>query len=121
LPKSAGGGRSDHRQRLKEEPDVTIRQALLLSLGENGETELSSDARKEFLPTLQEIYRHDTDPGLHTAAEWLLWKWKEEAWLRQINDEWSMDKEQREKRLEGVKYYWRVGRRQPPEFRRSGM
>ncbi len=28
--------------------------------------------------------------------------WKQEAWLKQVNDEWAKDKEQREKRLEGI-------------------
>src|SRR5260370_35320835 len=32
----------------------------------------------------------------------LLRKWKEEAWLQQINEEWAKDKEQRQKRLEGI-------------------
>jgi hypothetical protein len=28
--------------------------------------------------------------------------WKEEAWLKEVNDDWAKDKEQREKRLEGI-------------------
>ena len=43
-----------------------------------------------------------TDPGLHAAAEWLLRTWKQEAWLKQVNEEWAKDKEQREKRLDGI-------------------
>ena len=54
------------------------------------------------LPKLQEMYRTDADPGLHAAAEWLLRTWKQEAWLKQVNEEWAKDKEQREKRLEGI-------------------
>ena len=55
------------------------------------------------LPKLQEIYRTAADPGLHAAAEWLLRTWKQEAWLKQVNEEWAKDKEQREKRLDGIK------------------
>ena len=36
-------------------------------------------------------------------AEWLLRTWKQEAWLKQVNEEWAKDKEQREKRLDGIK------------------
>src|SRR5262249_17891160 len=59
-------------RRLDEEPDVTIRRALLLSLGEYSEHDLSPEARKAVLPKLQDMYRIDADPGLHAAAEWLL-------------------------------------------------
>ena len=64
---------------------------------------LSPEDRKALLPKLQEMYRTATDPGLHAAAEWLLRTWKQEAWLKQVNEEWAKDKEQREKRLEGIK------------------
>ena len=89
-------------RRLDEEPDVTIRRALLLSLGEYGEKELSPETRKAVLPKLQDMYRTATDPGLHAAAEWLLRQWQQEAWLKQVNDGWAKDKEQREKRLESI-------------------
>jgi formylglycine-generating enzyme required for sulfatase activity len=88
--------------RLKEEPDITIRRALLLGLGEYSEEDLSPDTRKAWLPNLQDIYRTDPDPGLHGAAEWLLRTWKQEAWLKQVNEEWAKDKKQRERRLEGI-------------------
>ena len=52
---------------------------------------------------LQEIYRSETDPGLHAAAEWLLRKWKHDAWLKEVNEEWAKDKQQREKRLSDIK------------------
>jgi len=88
-------------RRLDEEPDVTIRRALLSSLGEYGE--LSADARKSLLPKVQEMYRTASDPGIHASAEWLLRTWKEEVWLKQTNDGWMKEKEQREKRLDGIK------------------
>ena len=82
---------------LEAEKDVTIRRALLLSLGEFSETEFTPEDRTALLPKLQEMYRTASDPGLHAAAEWLLGTWKQEAWLKQVNDEWAKDKEQREK------------------------
>ncbi len=90
-------------KRLDEEPDLSIRRALLLSLGEYDEKGLSPEARQAVLPKLQEIYRNDSDPGLHAASEWLLRTWKQEAWLKQVNDEWAKDRERREKRLDDIR------------------
>jgi eukaryotic-like serine/threonine-protein kinase len=90
-------------KRLDEEPDVTIRRALLLSLGEYDEKGLSQDARKALLPKLLDIYSNDADPGLHAACEWLLRQWNEEVRLKQMNEEWTKDQEQREKRIDGIK------------------
>lgn len=56
----------------QEEKDITIRRALLLSLGEFSEKEFPLDDRKALLPKLQDIYRTEADPGLHASAEWLL-------------------------------------------------
>jgi len=89
-------------KQLDSESDVTIRRALILSLGEFGEQELAPDARNALLSKLQEMYRTASDPGLHAASEWLLRQWKQEAWLQQVNDEWGKDKEQRKKRLDGI-------------------
>jgi len=78
--------------RLEDEPDITIRRALLLSLGEFGEQELSLEERQALLPNLQEMYRTDADPGLHASAEWLLRTWRQEASLTPINEEWASGK-----------------------------
>jgi eukaryotic-like serine/threonine-protein kinase len=89
-------------KRLDEEPDLTIRRALLLSLGEFGEKEFSPAERKMVVPKLQDIYRTATDPGMHASAEWLLRTWQQEGWLKQVNEKWAKDKDQREKRLQGI-------------------
>jgi serine/threonine protein kinase/formylglycine-generating enzyme required for sulfatase activity len=85
-------------QRLDAEHDITSRRALLLSLGEFDEEHLSSSTRKTLLPKVQEIYRTAPDAGLHTAAEWLLRTWKQEAWLKQVNEEWARDKEKQQQK-----------------------
>jgi len=109
-------------KRLDEEPDITIRRALILSLGEFSEQELSTDSRKAALPKLQEMYCTDADPGLHAAAEWLLRTWKQEAWLKQVNDEWAKDKEQREKRLDRIKQLLTKDKeRAPPQWYVNGQ
>ena len=80
-------------KRLDDEPDVTIRRALLLTLGEFDEKQLPLGERKGLLPKVQEVYRTASDAGLHAAAEWLLRTWKQEAWLKQVNQEWAKDKD----------------------------
>ena len=86
-------------KRLDEEPDVTIRRALILSLGGYGEKEVSSVGRKALLAKLQGIYCTEADPGLHAAAEWLLRTWGQDDWLRMVNEELAKGKEQRENKL----------------------
>jgi serine/threonine protein kinase/formylglycine-generating enzyme required for sulfatase activity len=118
-------------KRLDNEPDVTIRRALILSLGEYGtdklspdaqKGKLSPDAQKGLLPKLQAIYRSEADPGLHGAAEWLLRTWQQEAWLKQVNDKWAKDKEQREKRLQGIqRLLTKDKERTPPQWYVNGQ
>ncbi len=76
-------------RRLTEEPDNSIRRALLLSLGEFSHETFSQDDRRALLPKLHTIYETDPDSGLHAAAEWLLRTWKQEAWIKQVNTEWK--------------------------------
>ena len=88
--------------RLGEETDVTIRRALLLILGEFDELALPAEDRQALLPKIQNLYRTDTDPGVHASAEWLLRKWQRQAWLTQVNEKWATDRELRKKRLEAI-------------------
>ena len=90
-------------KRLDEESDLTIRRALLLSLGEFKETDFTPDERKELANKVKEVYRTARDAGLHAAAEWLLRTWKQEAWLTQVNEEWKKDEKGRDNKLAGIK------------------
>jgi len=109
-------------KRLDDEPDITIRRALILSLGEFNEKELPPDAEKALLEKLKAMYRRDADPGLHAASEWLLRRWKEETWLKQENEEWAKDKEQTEKRLDGIKQLiTKEKERTPPQWYVNGQ
>ena len=91
-------------RQLDKESDLTIRRALLLSLGEFSDKDFTADDREALLPNLQKMYRTATDPGLHAASEWLLRQWKEEAWLLETNQAWAAAKQQQLKRLEEIKY-----------------
>ena len=55
---------------LDEEPDVSVRRALILSLGEYDH--ISPADRHALASKLLGLYRDDPDPGIHGASEWLL-------------------------------------------------
>jgi formylglycine-generating enzyme required for sulfatase activity len=104
-------------KRLDEETEISARRALLLCLGEYDEKEFTADDRKAFLPKLQELYRKASDPGLHASAEWLLRTWKQEAWLKQVNEEWAKDEDQQGERLEGIgKLLTKDKEKTPPQW-----
>jgi formylglycine-generating enzyme required for sulfatase activity len=89
-------------KRLEQESDVTIRRALVLSLGAFGEKEWPLAERRSVVEKLQTIYQTADDPGLHAAAEWLLRRWKQQAWLQQTDEEWTQNRAGRKKRLEAL-------------------
>jgi formylglycine-generating enzyme required for sulfatase activity len=89
-------------RRFQTEPDVTIRRALILSLGPEEFGEESWTAKELLVQQLQEIYRTAADTGLRAAAEWLLRQWHKKEWLDQADLAWAEDAEQRRKRLASI-------------------
>ncbi len=61
-------------EQLVHESDPTLRQGLILALGEFTDAQLSAAERQQLNVTLAEIYENDPNAGLHSAAEWLLRK-----------------------------------------------
>jgi len=90
-------------KRLMEEPDVTIRRALVLSLGEFGGQAFLPGEQESLMGKLRAWYRTSDDPGLHAAAEWVLRQWKQDEWLNQTEQEWVKDRKQRDERLQGIR------------------
>jgi hypothetical protein len=91
----AGSGGVDARvllARLDHEKEVSVRQAILLSLGEYGLDRFSQVQRENVLPRLLQLYREDVDPGIHGAAEWLLRLWKTDEKLKKIDKELATGK-----------------------------
>jgi formylglycine-generating enzyme required for sulfatase activity len=92
------------RQQLKpQSSEVTIRRALLLSLGEFREEDIAADERDALVNDLRAWYTDDADPGIHGAIEWLLRKWKHGQWLKETNEQWASRKRRREERLESIR------------------
>ena len=109
-------------KRLDEEPDITIRRALILSLGKLKETQFPPTTRTLLIPKLQAIYRTEADPGMHASAEWLLRHLKQEGWLKNVNEKWAKDKQEREKRLESIRERLTKDReRTPPQWYVNGQ
>jgi len=72
--------------RLEEEKEVSVRRAILLSLGEFGVDRLSLAERRNHLRRFLQLYRDDRDPGIHGAAEWLLRKWSASEELEKMDN-----------------------------------
>ncbi len=58
--------------RLAQEADSSIRQALILALGDFDAGKLSSQERQRLIEQLSALYREDPDPGVHAAAGWTM-------------------------------------------------
>jgi hypothetical protein len=58
--------------RLEQESAPSIRQALILALGEFDAGKLSEQERRTLVNKLSAFYRNDPDPGVHSAAGWML-------------------------------------------------
>jgi serine/threonine protein kinase/formylglycine-generating enzyme required for sulfatase activity len=58
-----------------KEKDPSARQGLLLALGEYNADQRAEVVRDALVERLLQEYRDDPDPGVHSAAEWLLRRW----------------------------------------------
>ena len=72
--------------RLLEEKNVSIRRALILSLGEFDTSVIPAQLRDSITDQVRQLFRNDPDAGIHGAAEWLLRRWnaRDELDLRPI-------------------------------------
>jgi hypothetical protein len=72
---------------LETERDVSTRRALILALGHQP-NDLWSDTQKQAVAAeMLRRYRDDSDPGIHSAAEWLLRRWGNQSELKKLDDE----------------------------------
>jgi serine/threonine protein kinase/formylglycine-generating enzyme required for sulfatase activity len=103
-----GGDPQPIIQRLDTEPDVTIRRALVLTLGEFTETQLFSARRQPLIEKLLVVYENEPDAGLHGAVEWLLRRWGQEKRLEAVIEELKSDEKQLQVRKSTNKRQWYV-------------
>ena len=96
--------------RLGEEPDISTRRALILSLGEFDTIQFPVADRRPLIAKLLDLYRNDPDPGLHGAAEWLLRQkgWDQGDELAEIDAELQVDEKQLQARNATDKRQWYV-------------
>jgi formylglycine-generating enzyme required for sulfatase activity/tetratricopeptide (TPR) repeat protein len=59
-------------QRLDAEKNASARAALIVALGEYRQEQLPAQVRGPLVKKLLDWYRHDPDPGVHGAIDWLL-------------------------------------------------
>ncbi len=70
---------------LETQRDVSIRRALILSLGEFDDEQLPPEERGRLTPRLLDLYANDPDPGIHGAIAWTLRQWDRRAELQSID------------------------------------
>jgi formylglycine-generating enzyme required for sulfatase activity len=70
-----------------EETDPSVRQGLLLALGEYGADQRAEVTRGPLVERPLRDYRDDPDPGVHSAAAWLLRRWEMAERLARIDQE----------------------------------
>jgi formylglycine-generating enzyme required for sulfatase activity len=80
-------------ERLAVEPDVSVRRALVIAIGEIAGAEVARAAdlavfREAMLPKLRSFHETDPDPGLHAATAWTLRKFGDDEWLAARQEAW---------------------------------
>jgi eukaryotic-like serine/threonine-protein kinase len=71
----AGVAAATLARRASDDVDSSIRLALLLALGDYPLSRHSHVDRDRLKPWLRKLYATDPDPGIHSAAWWLLMRW----------------------------------------------
>jgi serine/threonine protein kinase/formylglycine-generating enzyme required for sulfatase activity len=80
--------------RLEQEHDPGARQALIFILERVGS---NSEMRSNLIPVLSRFFRDDPDPGVHSAAEWVLRRWSQEALVQRTENQLAREGRSREK------------------------
>ena len=72
-------------RRLDVTDDAAARQAIILALGEYPHELLTPGGKSTLTRRLLALFRDDADPGVHSAAHWLLRRWGYRAELAEID------------------------------------
>src|SRR5207237_2128981 len=74
-------------RRLANEKDDSVKMALILCLGDFPDESLSVEERSPLVERLLRSFCDDSNAGVHSAAEWLLRRWKNGSKLLELNKE----------------------------------
>ncbi len=83
---------------MRDETDGGAWRALVLALGSATDAALPAADRDRAAADLLEHYRNDPDPGSHSAADWLLRRWKKADPLSAADRQLASDQPQGERR-----------------------
>jgi eukaryotic-like serine/threonine-protein kinase len=72
---------------LAHEADPSIQQALILAMGDFDAGKMSNEQRQSMVERLVNLYRTNSDPGIHSAAAWTLRQWQEEETVKRLDTE----------------------------------
>ncbi|WP_435011955.1 protein kinase domain-containing protein (plasmid) [Tundrisphaera lichenicola] len=72
-------------EQLAIQEDVSVRRALILTLGEFDERQIPPWRRDQEVPRLLDLYANDPDPGIHGATTWTLRHWGRQDDLSEID------------------------------------
>lgn len=67
--------------RYSRESDVSVRRAILLTLGNFPWELVPTPIKLRAIDLAKDAYRNDPDSGVHSAADWLLQRWNEKDWV----------------------------------------
>ena len=95
-------------KRFDTESDVSIRRALLLTLGEFRKQQLPVEQRQPLVKKLLAVYETDPDPGMHGCAAWLLRTWGHDKSLKEITQKLQTNEQQLKKQMKDSQRRWYV-------------
>ena len=87
---------------------MTIRRALVLTLGEFTDTQLPVAQRQPLIEKLLVVFENEPDAGLHGAVEWLLRKWEQGDRLQAVLKKLGSNEKQLQARKATDKRQWYV-------------
>ena len=79
-------------------PETSMRRALILAIGTYGTEGLSPGERELLIAKLLDLYRNDTDAGIHGAAAWTLRQWGQQEKLQAADVELMKLKDRNDRR-----------------------
>ena len=62
-------------EQIKRQKDAGTRQALVIALGDYEKQTISQRQRRKYTKLLEQLFRQDSDPGVHVAIEYVFRRW----------------------------------------------